>query len=66
MTAFTVERGLVVMDTTSGPVRLSPQSVEDLLNIFQRENEHAAFNALHDAHKRAGGIPMVSSFRRVA
>lgn len=63
MTAFTVERGLVVMDTANGPVRLQPDQCERLLDIFDEAEAVAPFNALWDAHVANGGLPRVSSLK---
>lgn len=49
-------------------VRLSQASVEDLLDLFEREGDQpearAAFNELYEAHVKTGGIPRVSSLAR--
>lgn len=63
MSAFTVERGLVVMDTSSGPVRLQPEQCEGLLDIFDRAEAVTPFNDLWDAHVANGGLPRVSSLK---
>lgn len=46
-----------------GPVRLSPESCEGLLDIFDREGAAAPFNELYDAHLAVGGCPRVTSIR---
>ncbi len=60
--AFTADRDQVFW----GSVALSPQSIEDLFGIFIREGCAAAFNELHEAHMKAGGIPRMSNLRSVA
>lgn len=47
-------------------VRLSPESCEDLLDVFEREGAAGAFNSLYAAHMAAGGIPRCSSLGRAA
>ena len=55
----------VVWVTPGGPLSLSPESVEDLLTVFDREGCAKAFNDLHQANIAAGGIPRCSSMRAV-
>ncbi len=57
--AFTADRDQVFW----GSVALSPQSIEDLFDIFIREGCITAFNELHDAHVAAGGIERPSGLR---
>lgn len=63
---FQFINGAVCITGQGRPVRLSTESVEDLLTIFDREGAASAYNALHDAHINAGGIPRVSSQRTAA
>lgn len=48
------------------PVRLSHESISDLLDVFHREGCCAAYNELHEAELRAGGISRTTSFSALA
>lgn len=61
-TSFTVDHGSVFW----GTIRLSPESCEAVLDVFDREGAVRAFNELMDAHMAAGGIARVTSLRSAA
>lgn len=46
--------------------RLSPESCETLLDIFDREGAVRPFLELYDAHLKAGGIARITSLRSAA
>lgn len=58
--------GTVLLTGHGRPVRLSPESVDQLLSIFDAEGAAEQFNDLYQAHINAGGIPRVSSERSAA
>lgn len=53
MSLFTAQGCDVVMVTDRGPVRLQDASVEQLLDVFQREGAQAQFNELFQARADA-------------
>jgi hypothetical protein len=48
---FQVEHGAIVMLTGRGSIRLSPESVTQLLDIWQREEAHGLYNELYERRR---------------
>ena len=67
MSTFTPTDGGVFMTGAHKPCFLSPESVEGLLDIFDREGAADLFNSLYEAALRAdAAIPRTSGLRSAA
>ena len=66
---FATYHNTVHWQTEAGCVRLTPEMCEGLLDVLEAAEDPAAhklFNQLHDAHREAGGIERITSWRKVA
>lgn len=66
MSAFIPAGSEVLMITEAGPVRLTNDQCERLLDIFDEAEAVRPFNELYAAHVAAGGLERVTSLRGAA
>lgn len=63
MTRFIADQGSVWMTGRDGPIKLTDASVEQLLDVFDREEAVKRFNELYEAHQAVGGLSRCTSLR---